>query len=134
MADALAWAPDRRFDAVLVDAPCSASGTIRRHPDVAFLPRDLAALVALQDALLARAWDWLAPGGRLVFCTCSLLPAEGEDRVARFLAARRTRGRSRPTPRRSGSSPPGSTPAGACGCARTTGPTAAAWTASMPPA
>jgi 16S rRNA (cytosine967-C5)-methyltransferase len=87
-ADALGWTPRRQFDAVLVDAPCSASGTIRRHPDVAHLGagRDLGALTALQDALLARAWDWVAPGGRLVFCTCSLLPAEGEERVAAFRA------------------------------------------------
>jgi 16S rRNA (cytosine967-C5)-methyltransferase len=85
-ADALDWTPGRRFDAVLVDAPCSASGTIRRHPDVAWLPRDLGALQALQDALIARAWTWVAPGGRLVFCTCSLLRSEGEERVAGFLA------------------------------------------------
>jgi 16S rRNA (cytosine967-C5)-methyltransferase len=85
-ANALDWTPGRRFDAVLVDAPCSASGTIRRHSDVAWLPRDLAALQALQDALIARAWGWVAPGGRLVFCTCSLLPGEGEERVAGFLA------------------------------------------------
>lgn len=88
-ADALAWQPEAPFDAILLDAPCSASGTIRRHPD---LPRlrgaaDVAALTALQSAMLARAWEWLAPGGRLVYCTCSLLPAEGEERVSDFLAA-----------------------------------------------
>jgi len=89
VADARAWRPERRFEAVLVDAPCSATGTIRRHPDLPFLRkrRDLAPLLALQAALLARAWDWLAPGGRLVFCTCSLLPAEGEAQLAAFRAA-----------------------------------------------
>jgi 16S rRNA (cytosine967-C5)-methyltransferase len=89
-ADALAWAPPRAFDAVLVDAPCTASGTIRRHPDLPHLRtgRETAALTELQAALFARAWEWVAPGGRLVWCVCSLLPAEGEAQVARFLAAR----------------------------------------------
>lgn len=89
VADALDWAPTEPFDAVLVDAPCSATGTIRRHPDLPWLRtgRELPGLVALQAALLTRAWTWLAPGGRLVFCTCSLLPEEGEAQVARFLAA-----------------------------------------------
>jgi 16S rRNA (cytosine967-C5)-methyltransferase len=88
-ADALAWTPERTFDAVLVDAPCTASGTIRRHPDLPHLRtgRETAALVALQAALLARAWEWVAPGGRLVWCVCSLLPAEGEEQVARLRAA-----------------------------------------------
>lgn len=88
-ADALTWSPEAAFDAVLVDAPCSATGTIRRHPDLPYLRegRSLAPLLALQEALLARAWAWVAPGGRLVWCVCSLLPAEGEAQVARFLAA-----------------------------------------------
>jgi 16S rRNA (cytosine967-C5)-methyltransferase len=88
-ADALVWAPDRPFDAILLDAPCSATGTIRRHPDLPWLRggRNVAALTALQEALLARAWSWVAPGGRLVYCVCSLLPAEGEEQVARFRAA-----------------------------------------------
>ena len=88
-ADALGWEPGRRFDAILVDAPCSATGTIRRHPDLPHIRRagDLPGLVALQARLMARAWDWLAPGGRLVFCTCSLLPAEGEEQIAAFRAA-----------------------------------------------
>jgi len=87
-ADALDWRPDGRFDAILLDAPCSASGTIRRHPDLPHLRegRDLAPLLALQARLLERAWDWLAPGGRLVYAVCSLLPVEGEDRAAAFLA------------------------------------------------
>ncbi len=82
-ADALHWQPERPFDAILLDAPCSATGTIRRHPD---LPRAKSAdalktLLPLQDALLDRAVEWLRPGGRIVFCTCSLLPDEGEKRV-----------------------------------------------------
>jgi 16S rRNA (cytosine967-C5)-methyltransferase len=87
--DALAWQPGNWFDAVLLDAPCSATGTIRRHPDLPFLRagRDPAPLVGQQAALLDRAWDWVAPGGRLVYCVCSLLPAEGEDQAARFAAA-----------------------------------------------
>jgi 16S rRNA (cytosine967-C5)-methyltransferase len=87
-ADALRWEPEAEFDAILVDAPCSASGTIRRHPDLPHLRRDLGPLLAQQAALLARAWDWLAPGGRLVYATCSLLPAEGEAQVAAFVADR----------------------------------------------
>jgi 16S rRNA (cytosine967-C5)-methyltransferase len=87
-ADALAWEPGRRFEAVLVDAPCTASGTIRRHPDLPWLRdgRELKALTTLQAALLGRAWGWVAPGGRLVHCVCSLLPEEGEAQAARFLA------------------------------------------------
>jgi 16S rRNA (cytosine967-C5)-methyltransferase len=85
--DAMAWEPRRRFDAVLLDAPCSASGTIRRHPDLPYVrsARELAPLLALQAGLLRRAWDWVAPAGRLVYCVCSLLPAEGEAQLARFL-------------------------------------------------
>lgn len=86
-ADALQWTPPEGFDAILLDAPCSATGTIRRHPDLPHVRRqeDVASLAALQARLLARAWDWLAPGGHLVYCTCSLLPEEGGDIVARFL-------------------------------------------------
>ncbi|MBP7001173.1 transcription antitermination factor NusB [Amaricoccus sp.] len=87
-ADALRWEPEAEFDAILLDAPCSASGTTRRHPDLPHLPRDLGPLREVQAGLLARAWDWLAPGGRLVFATCSILPAEGEDQAAAFAAAR----------------------------------------------
>lgn len=87
-ADALGWAPGRAFDAILLDAPCTATGTIRRHPDLPFVRRreDVAALVALQSAMLDRALGWLAPGGRLVFCTCSLLPEEGERQVTAALS------------------------------------------------
>lgn len=88
-ADALAWEPEAAFDLIVVDAPCTASGTIRRHPDLPHLRRgeDLGALRVLQSALLARAAGWLKPGGRLVYGTCSLLPDEGEAQVAAFLAA-----------------------------------------------
>lgn len=87
-ADALTWRPAAPVPAVLLDAPCSATGTIRRHPDLPHLrkERDVPTLAALQDRLLDAAWEMLAPGGRLVFCTCSLLPEEGEKRAAAFLA------------------------------------------------
>lgn len=83
VADALDWVPDAPFDAILLDAPCSATGTIRRHPDLPFVkdPAGLKDLVALQTRLLDRALGWLVPGGRLVFCTCSLLPEEGEAQI-----------------------------------------------------
>lgn len=83
VADALEWTPDKQFDAILLDAPCSATGTLRRHPDLAYA-RDgsgVEALVALQADLLDRAVQWLKPGGRLVYCTCSLLPEEGEAQI-----------------------------------------------------
>ena len=82
--DALTWQPSAPLDAVLLDAPCSATGTIRRHPDVRHLkrPRDLAFLAAQQDALLDNAAAMLRPGGRLVYAVCSLQPEEGPDRVA----------------------------------------------------
>lgn len=76
------------FDAVLLDAPCSATGTIRRHPDVAWTKReaDVAGLAALQARLLDKAATLVGPGGRLVYCTCSLEPEEGERQIAAFLA------------------------------------------------
>lgn len=87
VADALNWQPDRLFDAVLLDAPCSATGTIRRHPDLPFVKDALGLkdLFALQSALIDRALGFLRPGGRLVFSTCSLLPDEGERQVAAAL-------------------------------------------------
>ena len=87
VADALHWQPEQRFDAILLDAPCSATGTLRRHPDLPFIKdgSEVEGLVALQAALLDRALGWLKPGGRLVYCTCSLLPAEGEDQLAAAL-------------------------------------------------
>ena len=86
-ADVLEWAPGRSFDAVLLDAPCSATGTIRRHPDIPWLkrPDDIVALADLQSRMLDRAADLVRPGGRLIMCTCSLEREEGEDQVARFL-------------------------------------------------
>ncbi len=78
-----------RFDGVLVDAPCASTGTIRRHPDVAWLRQDadIAALTALQKRLLQKAVALLKPGGTLVYCTCSLEPEEGEQAIATLLAA-----------------------------------------------
>jgi len=87
VADAVHWESDAGFDAILLDAPCSASGTIRRHPDLPHIKdgTELAALLPLQAALLDRALGLLAPGGRLVYCTCSLLAAEGEDQISAAL-------------------------------------------------
>lgn len=87
VADALKWQPKRQYDAILLDAPCSATGIFRRHPDVLYArsSRDLAPLLELQAALLDRAADWVAPGGRLVFSTCSLDPREGEAQLAALL-------------------------------------------------
>ncbi len=86
--DALAWRPSAPLDAVLLDAPCSATGTIRRHPDVPHLkrPRDIAALTAQQDALIDAAFAMLRPGGRMVYAVCSLQPEEGPARIAAAIA------------------------------------------------
>jgi len=83
-ADALGWQPDRAFDAILLDAPCSATGTFRRHPEVLYRarPRIIADNAGLQARLLARAAQWLKPGGALVYSVCSLEPVEGENIVA----------------------------------------------------
>lgn len=84
VADALAWTPPAPVDAVLLDAPCSATGTVRRHPDVMYrkAARDIQELVTLQQALLRRAVSWLKPGGRLVYAVCSLEPEEGAQQLA----------------------------------------------------
>lgn len=84
VADALEWAPAEPFDAILLDAPCTATGTARRHPDVLHRIHapQIAAMAELQAALLARAGGWLKPGGTLVYATCSLEAAEGEEQVA----------------------------------------------------
>jgi 16S rRNA (cytosine967-C5)-methyltransferase len=76
------------YDAILLDAPCSATGTIRRHPDLPFAKNgsEFTALIALQSDLIDHLWGLLAPGGRMVFCTCSLLPDEGEVQVEEALA------------------------------------------------
>ena len=86
-ADATEW-QNAPFDAVLVDAPCSSTGTIRRHPDVAWLKResDLVALADLQRRLLDRAVGLTKPGGTIVYCTCSLEPEEGEMQIEALLA------------------------------------------------
>ncbi len=88
IADALVWQPEAPFDAVLLDAPCSASGTIRRHPDLPLVKdgSDLASLTALQAQLIDRALGMLRPGGRLVYCVCSLLPDEAEAQLAAALS------------------------------------------------
>lgn len=82
------WWDGRPFDAILLDAPCSASGIVRRHPDVRWLRRegDIAQLAAEQDRLLAALWPLLVPGGRLVFCTCSVFVQEGSARIQHFVA------------------------------------------------
>ncbi|MCX7284240.1 MAG: methyltransferase domain-containing protein [Novosphingobium sp.] len=83
-ADVLAWTPDAPFDAILLDAPCSATGTCRRHPDVLHRHAAMADLTALQSAMLERAAAWLAPGGTLVYAVCSLEREEGEAQAAAF--------------------------------------------------
>ena len=86
-ADAAEWQAEP-FDAVLLDAPCSSTGTIRRHPDVPWLkqPSDIVRLAALQRRLIDRAAALTRPGGTLIYCTCSLEPEEGEDIVNELLA------------------------------------------------
>ena len=85
-ADLLNWKPEQSFDAILLDAPCSATGTCRRHPDVLHRTPALDELAQLQHAMLARAAEWLAPGGRLVYAVCSLEREEGEDQATAFTA------------------------------------------------
>jgi 16S rRNA (cytosine967-C5)-methyltransferase len=83
-ADALEWEPKHRFDAVLIDAPCTATGTCRRHPDVLHRigARQIPEMVELQRALAAKAAEWLNPGGVLVYAVCSLEAEEGEEQAA----------------------------------------------------
>ncbi len=83
LADATEWRPDEALDAVLLDAPCSATGTIRRHPDLPHLkrPQDIAGLAAGQDRLIEAAGALLKPGGRLIYAVCSLQTEEGPDRA-----------------------------------------------------
>jgi 16S rRNA (cytosine967-C5)-methyltransferase len=91
VADAAEWqaGDNSGFDGILVDAPCTSTGTIRRHPDIGWLRQeaDIAALTALQKRLLQKAVALLKPGGTLVYCTCSLEPEEGEQAISAFLAA-----------------------------------------------
>jgi 16S rRNA (cytosine967-C5)-methyltransferase len=86
-ADVLTWKPDEPFDAVLLDAPCTSTGTIRRHPDIPWLkrPDDIPALAELQAKMIDRAVGMLKSGGTLIYCTCSLEPDEGEAQLARAL-------------------------------------------------
>ena len=88
--DPTSWWDGRPFAAILLDAPCSASGIVRRHPDVRWLRRagDIAALAATQARLLDALWPLLAPGGRLLYCTCSLFKAEGQAQIDAFLQRR----------------------------------------------
>lgn len=81
------WWDDIPFDRILVDAPCSATGVIRRHPDIKLLRRrkDIASLAGLQARILDALWPLLAPGGRLVYATCSVLAAENSEQVAAFI-------------------------------------------------
>ncbi|MDX1575545.1 MAG: MFS transporter, partial [Kiloniellales bacterium] len=82
-----AWRPPEPVAAALLDAPCSATGTLRRHPDIARLkgPGEIPSLAVLQNRLLAAAAEMLAPGGRLIYAVCSLLPEEGPARIAALL-------------------------------------------------
>jgi len=88
--DALTWEPDAPAEAILLDAPCTATGIFRRHPDVLHRigARDVNEMAELQAKLLARAADWLTPDGTLVYATCSLEPEEGERQIETLLAAR----------------------------------------------
>lgn len=88
-ADAASWQPPAPVDAVLLDAPCTATGTLRRHPDIAWLkgPRDITVTAAMQDRLLTAALALLAPGGTLIYAVCSLQPEEGPARIAALLAS-----------------------------------------------
>ena len=85
--DPRAWWNAVPFDAILLDAPCSASGIVRRHPDVRWLrrPEDIAALAAIQARLLDSLWPLLKVGGRLLYCSCSVFKAEGQDQIDAFL-------------------------------------------------
>ena len=90
VADAREWTPEGRFDAVLLDAPCSATGTFRRHPEVLYRARPdiIEQMVAFQAELLIRAADWVRPGGSLVYAVCSLEREEGEGQLDAFLERR----------------------------------------------
>ena len=86
------WWDGQLFDAILLDAPCSASGIVRRHPDIGWLrrPTDIDQLATLQARLLQRLWPLLKPGGRLLYCTCSVFRAEGDAQMAAFVAGNST--------------------------------------------
>jgi 16S rRNA (cytosine967-C5)-methyltransferase len=86
-ADPAGWWDGRPYDRILLDAPCSASGIVRRHPDIPWLRRkaDVAQLTTLQARLLGALWPLLDPGGRLLYVVCSVFPAEGSEQIARFV-------------------------------------------------
>lgn len=88
IADALKWQPEKKYDVILLDAPCSATGTIRRHPDLPFVKAgsDMSGLFQLQSDLLDAALGWLKPDGRLMYGTCSILPREGEKQIENALS------------------------------------------------
>ncbi len=85
--DRTAWYNGRPFERILLDAPCSATGVIRKHPDILFHRRasDIDELTAIQAALLDSCWQVLKPGGRLLYATCSLLPEENIEQIKAFL-------------------------------------------------
>ncbi|MFO1086184.1 MAG: transcription antitermination factor NusB [Reyranellaceae bacterium] len=99
-ADASKWAPEAAFDAILLDAPCSGTGTLRRHPDIAWLKDedDVARLTLTQDRLLVRATALLKPGGTLVYAVCSLQEDEGSARIDALLARDRRLARRKVSP------------------------------------
>jgi 16S rRNA (cytosine967-C5)-methyltransferase len=88
VADMITWRPSEPFEFILLDAPCSATGTIRRHPDIWHLRTadEIQQAAEVQDQLLLAAVEMLAPGGTLVFCTCSLQPEEGDQRIESLLS------------------------------------------------
>jgi len=90
VADAAHWIPQKAFPAILLDAPCSSTGVIRRHPDILHLkrPEDVQALSRTQATLLTHACNILANEGTLIYCTCSLQPEEGEDQIDALLSNR----------------------------------------------
>ena len=96
VADGAEWLGQKQgegFDGILIDAPCTSTGTIRRHPDIGWLRQesDIAPLAATQKRLLQRAIAALKPGGMLVYCTCSLEPEEGEQAIAELLRSETAR-------------------------------------------
>lgn len=82
------WWKGEQFDRILLDAPCSATGVIRRHPDIKWLRKqaDIEELASLQSQILDHCWQWLKPGGTLVYATCSILPQENSEQIRAFLA------------------------------------------------
>lgn len=124
------------YDAILLDAPCSATGTLRRHPDLPYAKdgSEFGGLIDLQAELIDHAWTLLKPGGRMVFCTCSLLPDEGEVQVDEALERHGDMQVDRTAPLVQGVEADWLTAEGACDCARTIGRTGAVWTVSMSPA